>query len=221
MSTIWNAKTYDSERRRLVPCFDQFYGTAVELVACTARSKPRILELGAGTGLLSGMLVERVSPSALFLLDASAEMLAGACERLVNWHPVIAAQQLTDPLPAGPFHAVISALAIHHLEDDKKIDLFERVFEALAPGGIFVNAEQILGLSDWHQRLYERVHLDGARALGSSEAMIADAEQRMKQDRCATLSAQLAWLRELRYERVDSFCQWFRFAVYAAWKPVG
>ncbi len=30
---IWNAQTFDGERRRLVPCFEQFYGTAVELVA--------------------------------------------------------------------------------------------------------------------------------------------------------------------------------------------
>jgi tRNA (cmo5U34)-methyltransferase len=219
MSTIWNAETYDSERRRLVPCFDQFYGTAVELVACTVPPKPRILELGAGTGLLSGMLIERLRPSTLLLLDASTEMLARAGERLVNWQPIIAAQQLTDPLPAGPFHAAISALAIHHLDDGQKASLFGRIFEVLAPGGIFVNAEQILGLSDWHQRLYERVHLDSAQALGSSEVELAEAEQRMKQDRCATLSSQLGWLRESGYERVDCFFQWFRFAVYAGWKP--
>src|SRR5262249_22134145 len=117
MTTVWNAETYDDERGRLVPCFEQFYATAVELVACTVPQDPMVLELGAGTGLLSAILVERVRPSALCLLDASADMLARAHKRLAAWHPVMITQELTDQLPAGPFHAVISALAIHHLDD--------------------------------------------------------------------------------------------------------
>ena len=42
---------YDEQRRKLIPCFDDFYGTAVSL-AETRESRPRILDLGAGTGLL-------------------------------------------------------------------------------------------------------------------------------------------------------------------------
>jgi tRNA (cmo5U34)-methyltransferase len=60
MSTVWNAATYDSERRRLVPCFDDFYGSAAELVTRCFPSCPRILDLGAGTGILSAAIVERV-----------------------------------------------------------------------------------------------------------------------------------------------------------------
>jgi len=41
MKRIWDARTYDAARRRLVPCFDQFYGAAVEFVAQTAPANPR------------------------------------------------------------------------------------------------------------------------------------------------------------------------------------
>ena len=40
MSEVWDAKTYDSERRRLIYCFDDFYGTAAELVARFCPSSP-------------------------------------------------------------------------------------------------------------------------------------------------------------------------------------
>jgi tRNA (cmo5U34)-methyltransferase len=40
---------------------------------------------------------------------------------------------------------VVSALAIHHLDDDAKQDLNARVREVLRPGGVFVNAEQVRG----------------------------------------------------------------------------
>jgi tRNA (cmo5U34)-methyltransferase len=219
MSMIWDAHSYDAERRRLVPCFDQFYGAAVELVACTAPPKPRILDLGAGTGLLSGMLAERLRPEVIHLLDGSVEMLARAQQRLAAWHPLILVQQLTEPLPNGPYDAVVSAFAIHHLSQDQKRELFSRIYQVLAPGGIFVNAEQILGRTEWHQQFFEAMHLDRARSLGSSEEEIADAQRRMSHDRCATLTTQIEWLRELGYERADCFFQWFRFAVYAGWKP--
>src|SRR5262245_10147960 len=221
MSGIWDAKTYDAERRRLVPCFDLFYGTAVELVARTVPPSPRVLDLGAGTGVLSGLVAGRVKPKLLHLLDASPEMLAQAESRLVVWHPVRTLRSLTAPLPEGPFDAVISALAIHHLRDDEKRDLFSRVREVLAPGGIFINAEQILGPTPWHQRLYEEIHLKTARGLGSSPEEISRAGQRMQHDHCTALAKQIAWLEELHYERAGCFFHWFRFAVYAGWKPQG
>ena len=219
MSEIWNAKTYDEERRRLVHCFDLFYGTAVELVARTVPPNSRILDLCAGTGLLSAMLAERVQPRELRLLDASSEMLSRARSRLAACHPVTTVQSLTDPLPAGPFDAVVSALAIHHLQDGQKRDLFLRIGGVLAAGGIFVNAEQVLGATPWHQRLYEETHLGVARALGSSPEEIARANQRMQYDRCTTLAKQIDWLNELGYQRAACFFHWFRFAVYAGWKP--
>jgi len=52
---------------------------------------------------------------------------------------------LASPLPAGPWDAIVSALAIHHLEDDGKRDLFARAHDALGDGGVFVNAEQVSG----------------------------------------------------------------------------
>lgn len=53
---------------------------------------------------------------------------------------------LADPLPTPrPWDAIVSALAIHHLDDAAKRELFARVHAALAPGGMFVNAEQVAG----------------------------------------------------------------------------
>ena len=125
---------------------------------------------------------------------------------------------MCDPLPAGEFDVIMSSLAIHHLEHEQKRDLFARIHRALAPGGIFVNAEQMLAPEQWQRALWRRVHLDTARSLGSSEAEIAWGVELMKQDRCATLDQQLAWLRKAGFARAGAFFQWFHFAVYAGWK---
>lgn len=221
MSKIWNVSTYDSERRRLIPCFDDFYGTIGEMMVRYCPDAPQILDLGAGTGIVSETIAKRLPAAQFYLLDASADMLAQASKRLAGFSFQTGVQSLTEDLPEGPFHAVVSALAIHHLRDEDKRFLYERIFSVLAPGGIFLNAEQIAGHSAKLQTLFESVHLDQARALGSSEAEIAGAVERMRHDRCIPVSDQMKWLEEIGFEDVDCFYRSFRFAVFGGWKPVG
>lgn len=221
MSAIWDARTYDSERRRLVPCFDEFYGTVAGMVERHAPPSPRILDLGAGTGILSGAIVERVNPARLCLLDASAEMLEQAGKRLASWKPELFVQPLTADLPQGPFDAVVSALAIHHLSDAEKQRLHVRIYQVLMPGGLFLNAEQVAGRSQRLQELFEANHLERARALGSSETEIQGALERMRHDRCATAADQIAWLDAAGFQDTECFFRFFRFAVFGGWKPRG
>jgi len=221
MTKVWDARTYDSERRRLVPCFDEFYSTAAELVARFCPQSPRILDLGAGTGILSVAIADRIGVAGIHLLDASADMLDRAAVRLKHLRPKISVQPLTAELPRGPFDAVVSALAIHHLADDEKRGVYARLPSVLAPGGIFINAEQVSGSSPKLQELFEAVHLDRARSLGSSEREIHAAIDRMAYDRCATVANQLEWLTQAGFEDVECFFRSFRFAVFGGWKPNG
>jgi tRNA (cmo5U34)-methyltransferase len=210
-----HAEDYDAERRRLLPCFDAFYAAAIDAVGLCERPLHRVLDLGAGTGLLAGA-VARAHPAAqLTLLDGAAAMLAQARTRLGD-SPRYVVADLGDQLPDGPWDAVVSALAIHHLDDPGKRALFARVREALAAGGVFVNAEQVAGESPWLDAVYVERHERAARALGATDAEWAAATQRMSHDVCATVDDQLAWLREAGF--ADAGCLWRdgRFAVLVA-----
>jgi len=209
---IWEPEVYDAPRRRLVPDFDRFYGTAADLVAELGLDAPVVLDLGAGTGLLSAAVRDAVPDARLVLLDGAAPMLAVARQRLGDVPTIVA--DLTDPLPEGPFDAVVSALAIHHLSDDDKRELFRRIRGALRPGGLFVNAEQVAGPTPEAQARYEAAHERDARALGTDDAEWQAAVVRMSHDRCSTVEDQVAWLGEAGFEQVDVDFKRFRFAVY-------
>ena len=62
---------YDALRRRLVPPYDDFYGTAVAALDLAARPPRRILDLGAGTGLLARRVLAARPQAELVLLDAA------------------------------------------------------------------------------------------------------------------------------------------------------
>jgi tRNA (cmo5U34)-methyltransferase len=214
-----HAAEYTALRRRLVPCFDAFYGAAVAAIECRSGGPvTRVLDLGAGTGLLAAAVAETHPDAHFELLDGSAEMLAEAEQRLGARVDRVHVGDMAAGLPEGPFDAVVSALAIHHLEDADKRVLLERVHRALRSGGVFVNAEQVLGptpeLACRYRETWERM----CRELGASDAEIAAAKQRRTHDRCADVESQLRWLRQAGFATADCIYKLWETAVIVAVK---
>jgi tRNA (cmo5U34)-methyltransferase len=216
------AGTYDEARRRLIPCFDAFYGTAVQVAspplraALAAGRTPEVLDLGAGTGLLSLLLSAAVPGVRLTLVDGALAMLARATDQLDGRsvpHRTVHAD-LADELPPGRYDAVVSALAIHHLDDAGKRALYRRAAAALAPGGVFVNAEQVAGPTPELDRRYDEVWMERIVELGASPEEIAGSRARMRHDRPATVADQVRWLAEAGLVDVDCYFKEWRFAVF-------
>jgi tRNA (cmo5U34)-methyltransferase len=213
-----HAAEYHALRGRLVPGLDDFYGTAADLLALREGPLTRVLDLGAGTGMLSAYVARRHPDVSLVLLDGAAPMLEEAQRLLAPIAITTVVADLRDALPAGPFDAVVSALAIHHLDDEAKRDLNRRVLEILRPGGVFVNAEQVRGATDWLEQRQREGWIAACRREGASEAELRAALGRMTADRHSDTESQLRWLREAGFVDVDCFYRRWHFAVIAGWR---
>ncbi|HEX2036580.1 MAG TPA: methyltransferase domain-containing protein [Chloroflexota bacterium] len=214
------ADAYDGARRRLVPCFDDFYRTAVELIPFESDAPLRVLDLGAGTGLLSAMIADAYPRATLTLVDLSPAMLALARERFAGSSHAVRFEILdyaTTPIATG-LDVVVSALSIHHLEDEQKQSLYRRCFEAIEPGGAFINADQVAGPTPALTRAYLDTWRRQVRAAGGSEDELRQGEERMRADRPAPLESQLAWLRAAGFRDVDCFYKHYMFAVFAGFR---
>jgi len=132
-----DADSYDRARRRAVPCFDDFYRTALELLPFAADDRFELLDLGASTGLLSAMIAEAFPNALLTLFDLTPEMLTIARQRLkpLGKRVKFVTADFAKAAPSKPYDAVVSALAIHHLPDSGKRHLFADIFKYLTPGG--------------------------------------------------------------------------------------
>lgn len=224
------ATQYDGERRLLISPFDAFYGAAAEAATLRADGAPRrqapgghairVLDLGAGTGLLSAALAEALPGCELTLLDEAPAMLAQARDRLAplgGERVRVIEGDLLAAMPDGPFDVIASALAIHHLPPEQQAAVYVAARERLAPGGVFVNAEQLAGPSAWLEQHYVERELVHARAGGFTAEAEAQARVRWSVDRHVPLGTQLQWLERAGFATVDCVMKQWRFAVVAGW----
>lgn len=214
------AGEYDRDRPRLVPDFANLYGTALRVIPFRRAEAITMLDLGAGTGLLGAMIIQAFPEASLELTDISEAMLAGAQERFAG-NPKVRClvQEHTQLAAVERYDLVVSALSIHHLYDDGKQSLFRKIYRALRPGGMFVNLDQARAPFPAGEEQYETIWREDARAAGISEAALAQAMERMREDKNALLAEQLLWLAQAGFSEIDCWYKRFRFVVYGGRKP--
>jgi tRNA threonylcarbamoyl adenosine modification protein (Sua5/YciO/YrdC/YwlC family) len=137
----FNPDTYADMISADVPLYGRLQD---ELTAASGSGARRVLELGTGTGETASRLLEAHPDAFLVGVDSSAEMLAVAGVALPPERVDLRVGAIEEPLPAGPFDLVASALCVHHLSGPEKADLFARVLSVLRPGGRFVLADVVV-----------------------------------------------------------------------------
>lgn len=217
-----SARHFDRLRRRLVPRFDDFYGSVLELLEDHLDDEPvHCLDLGSGTGLLSELVLDRFSQVRLTAVDVAEKMAEQARLRLARFGERVRIQ-VADyrhmDLPK-PVDAVVSALSIHHLSDREKRSLFRRIHDVLSPGGLFINADQSLAPAPAAERAYHARWLADVRAMALGEEDLALALERLRLARNALMTDQVAWLHEAGFTMADVAWKRYRFTVFWARKP--
>ena len=137
----FDADSYADAIRADVPSYDLLQD---ELAGASGSGARRILELGTGTGETARRLLARHPDAVLVGVDENERMLAVAGEALPRDRVDLRVGRIEDPLPDGPFDLVASALSVHHLAGPAKAELFRRIREVLAPGGLFVLGDVVL-----------------------------------------------------------------------------
>jgi tRNA (cmo5U34)-methyltransferase len=215
------AANYDALRRKLIPEFDRFYGVALSLLEEAVGDRAfACIDLGVGTGLFSEMILRRFPRATIEGVDFAPRMIEAARARLAGFEERVSfrcADYDSAPL-GGPVEAIVSALSIHHLAHAAKRRLFRAIHAALAPGGIFVNADQSLGLTPGVEAAYQRRWEGDMRAAGVGDEDFVAALARAGLDRSATFADQLAWLGEAGFKDADIAWKRHRFTVFCARK---
>lgn len=214
------AKEYDENRRKFIPCFDDYYFSTTDFIAKSLADVPKkIVDLGAGTGLLTEAWLESFPDAAYTLVDVAEEMLNVARKRFEGRLNVgYEIRDYARSFQKKKADAVISALSIHHLEDTDKRCLFGRIYENLNAGGIFANYDQFCVEDAELNAKIERYWTDEIRSSGISEKEYESWQERKTLDRECSVPQEIRWLKEAGFPAAECVYLNRKFAVIVAKK---
>ena len=213
------SREYDAKRRLFIPCYDESYQETTAFIASCIKKPKTFLDLGAGTGLLTSFWHGHFPESEYILMDVLEKMLAIAKQRFAGCGNVMfETGNYVAHLPAPDFDMVISALSVHHLEDEAKRLLFRNIHSRLPADALFVNYDQFCAsderMNEWFSHYWE----DGLARSGLNQDDLALWRDRQKLDRECSVSDEIRMLREAGFSSVECVFSRQKFAVIAAIK---
>lgn len=220
-----NTSDFDDGIRQLIPRYDEMLDAVTR---CLPTTSDRILDLGCGTGELSLKLIKRCPKAQVVAVDYSPRMLEFAFQKIQacgyadRWTGIEADfgdwanNPNTVEIGTG-FDACVSSLAIHHLMDEMKLKLFQRIHTSLNPNGWFWNADPTLPESPQLKELYQAVRNEW---LQDTSAQVRDRigssspQGHSNPDQLATLSALMQMLKEAKFKSVAVPWKYYGLAVF-------
>ena len=131
---------YDETIRRFIPGYEEGLTRAAGEISGVHPTL--VLDLGAGTGALSEAILQHEDVGAVEAIDVDAEMLDRARVRLRRFGARARFRRCSFEAPLPGCDAVAASLALHHVATmERKRALYERIRQALRPGGVFVTAD--------------------------------------------------------------------------------
>lgn len=139
------AEHWDGRREALSAERREAFNELVEALRQEELAVFSFVDLGAGDGQVAAAVLERHPNSSAVLVDFSDPMMergSVALERFQGRFRYEYWDMNEGPWPKslhGPFAAVVSSAALHHLNNERKLWLTHEIRARLSPGGVFAN----------------------------------------------------------------------------------
>jgi cyclopropane fatty-acyl-phospholipid synthase-like methyltransferase len=237
VNEVWKerdvAAAFLNERSLLIPDRQRQLEVILRVLRFVQRPVRRVLDLGAGDAILLATVLEAFPETTGTAVDFSPLMLEQARARLAPFGSRAQTIEADLQTPAwkesvaGRFDAIVSGFAIHHLIHERKRALYREIYDLLADGGVFLNAEHIASHSPRVEQMFDDAmteHLYRRRRERGEDVTLEQVHKEFleRPDRAANILApvedQCDWLRALGFRDVDCFWKYFELAIFGGFR---
>ncbi len=206
------AALYDSQRKIFIPFLDDYYESGINYLSIN--NFKRILDLGAGTGLLTQKLREYYPDAQYSLVDISDKMLEIAKKRFKNISDIeFIAKDYSVNFPKVKSDLIASALSIHHLDESKKKSLYNNIFRSLNKNGYFLNIDQYNSENNKVNDHYEELWISSIKESKLSNNDFKSWKRRRAIDKETTVEKEISRLSKIGFKEVECVYKYWKFGV--------
>jgi tRNA (cmo5U34)-methyltransferase len=223
--TFWKSTSADRERRR-----GAHRVLMAELLPFAADAAFTFVDLGAGTGAAARTIMDHYPAARAILADYSPQMMAQGAIELEPYagryeyveFDLAQAGGWPSAIPAR-VDAVITSLAVHHVTDARKQELFGEILAHLVPGGWFLNYDPLATSDPVVAEAWHRVE-DRRDPSAAGKRHHRSAEEQLRYENHVRYmipqEPQVAYLRAAGFEGVDVYWKELDYMIYGGRRPV-
>jgi tRNA (cmo5U34)-methyltransferase len=200
-----------------------------ELLPFDSQAAFTFLDLGAGTGAAARWILSAYPQSTAILADYSRPMmLAGESKmqpfagrfRYVEFD--MSLDRWPQQIPAG-LDAVVTSMCIHHMPDRRKQGLFREIYEHLAPGGWYLNYDEVTTADPVVVAAWDRADAWSNPIDADPCTPPTPLEQAGHEDHIRNITAlepQIGFLRSAGFEEIDVYWKRLDAVIYGGRRPM-
>jgi tRNA (cmo5U34)-methyltransferase len=214
------AEVFDELIKTLIPHYEDMIRSLILSLAFHAKEKMKVLDLGCGTGNISKELKKRFPNANITCVDLAENMIKMTKSKMASYNDI---EFITADFRDLDFHkeydAVISSLALHHMQPDEQKTFYHRINEFLKEGGVFYNADIILGSTDYLNQTYQDTWVEFMLENHTPEEVKGIwLPKHREEDFPSPLHSHILWLEDAGFKEVDVVWKYYMFGVYGGKK---
>ena len=209
---------YDGLIPRLIPRYREQHDLILQLIPFETNAHIKVLDLGAGTGILSALILQAFPQANVLAFDIAEKMLKVCQTNLSAYQERLTLQQgnFAEDNFGNGYDLVVSGLAIHHLDSAGKQTLFKKLFQSMNSGGILLIRDIVTAAAPRLTEQYEQLWQQYMKANREDDA--AWFQKYLEEDIPSSVEEQTRWLSEAGF--ADTACHWrhLNFAIFGGVK---
>jgi tRNA (cmo5U34)-methyltransferase len=214
------AGIYDENVVKVIPYYKEMLDALILNLPFPQDKELKIIDLGCGTGTLPFLIKSKFPNARIICLDFAESMIKAAQEKLKNFSGIeFELADITHYDFKDKYDAVVSSLALHHLETDQdKKDFYQKIYSALNENGIFINADIKIASNELFQKTSLIKWEEFMSHTLSKDEIQGYFNKYRTEDRPVVITDELIWLKEIGFRQIDVFWKYYNFAVYGGMK---
>ena len=215
---------FDDMLRRSIPQYEMMRQLVYEVGCEFVQTFSHIIDLGCSRGESIAPFMDKFGTQVHYIgVDTSGPMLAVCRDRfkrlIKDGIVTISNVDLRHDFPKYPASLTLAILTVQFIPIEYRLQLLDRIYQNLHPGGAFIMVEKVMGASAVIDRDFTNLYLRLKSINGYSQEQI-DRKKMSLEGVLVPLPAGVNedFLKRVGFKQIDCFWRWLNFAGWVAVK---